>query len=85
MGGDKHSISLNVCSFQKKKKKKKGDLEKKTFTNFVQTVSKQKLRLFSGVEWRVANVIGTIMIANEFRTRVAPLMFPKAFETELHH
>jgi hypothetical protein len=60
--------------------KKKGDLEKKTFKSFVQTVSKQRLRLFSGVEWRVANVIGTIMIANEFRTRVAPLLFPAAFE-----
>jgi hypothetical protein len=60
----------------------KGDLEKKTFTNFVQTMSKQRLRLFSGVEWRVANVIGTIMIANEFRTRVAPLMFPSAFEQQ---
>ncbi len=67
------------CPFDVVKTSQQGDLSKATFTNFAQTLYKQRMRLFSGVEWRVANVIGTIMIANEFRTRVAPLLFPTKF------
>lgn len=68
------------CPFDVIKTSQQGDLHKKTFTNFFQTLYKQRFRLFSGVTYRVANVIGTIMIANEFRTRVGPLMFPDKYD-----
>jgi hypothetical protein len=67
------------CPFDVVKTSQQGDLAKVNFSNFANTVWKQRKRLFSGVEWRIANVIGTIMIANEFRTRVAPLLFPSKF------
>lgn len=34
--------------------------------------------LFGGVGWRVVNISGTLVIANELRLRLAPLMFPGA-------
>ena len=33
-------------------------------------------RLFGGVMWRMVNITGTLVIANEFRIRVSPFMFP---------
>jgi hypothetical protein len=72
-----------TCPFDVIKTSQAGDIEKKKYTNFWQTLKKQRKRLFSGWDWRVANVVGTIMIANEFRVRVAPLMFPDKYAKEI--
>lgn len=59
-----------------------GDLNQNVHTTFSKTFYAQRNRLFSGVTFRCANLIGTIMIANEFRGRVAPLLFPGKFLPE---
>ena len=69
-----------TCPFDVIKTSQQGDIDKRLYTSFFRTVHKQRFRLFSGVIWRVANVVGTIIIANEFRMRVAPLMFPDKYK-----
>lgn len=58
-----------------------GDLMGTTYKGFFSTLSDlhSKGRLFGGVGWRVVNISGTIVIANEFKVRVAPRLFPSKF------
>lgn len=58
-----------------------GDIGAVSYQGFVSTLGKlrQEGRLFGGVGWRVANITGTIMIANELKVRLAPYMFPTKF------
>lgn len=59
-----------------------GDLLASKYTSTHATLGQlfKAKRLFGGVGWRVVNITLTIMIANEFRVRVAPLMFPSKFK-----
>ncbi len=68
------------CPFDVIKTSMQGDLQGTKYSSFSKTVYAQRKRLFSGVAWRCANVVGTIMIANEFRVRVGPIMFPSKYE-----
>lgn len=77
------ACGIVTCPFDVIKTSQQGDLEKRVYTNFWNTMSQQRYRLFSGVIWRIANVAGTIIIANEFRMRIAPLMFPDKYQEHL--
>merc|ERR1711991_9857 len=61
------------------KTSQQGDMDQRNYRGMLDTFLKQRHRLLSGVSWRIANVAGTILIANEFRMRVAPLMFPDKY------
>jgi solute carrier family 25 carnitine/acylcarnitine transporter 20/29 len=67
------------CPFDVVKTCMQGDIQQATHKSFLKTLHAQRMRLWSGVNWRCANLIGTIMIANEFRCRVAPRLFPDQF------
>ena len=55
-----------------------GDIERNNYEGFVKTfrTCQRQGRLFGGVGWRVVNITGTLVIANEFRIRASSLMFP---------
>ena len=77
------ACGIVTCPFDVVKTSQQGDIDKKLYRGFFQTMYRQRFRLFSGVTWRIANVVGTIVIANEFRMRVAPLMFPDKYQEHL--
>lgn len=61
----------------------KGDMDRKTYGGFVDTV-RQRAKggvggIFGGVLWRTVNIAGTIYLANEARVRLGPVMFPEKF------
>lgn len=55
-----------------------GDINRSTYGSFRNTWSmlQKEKRLFGGVGWRVLNISGTLIIANEFRIRATPYLFP---------
>jgi hypothetical protein len=65
---------VNTCA--------KGDLDQKKYkgvTDIVRLLWKESgyTRFFAGVGWRIANITGTILIVNECRMRLAPIIFPE--------
>jgi solute carrier family 25 carnitine/acylcarnitine transporter 20/29 len=58
-----------------------GDVEHKTYGTFSETVATLRkergwARLFQGVEWRCANIIGCCFLINEARGILGPIFFP---------
>jgi hypothetical protein len=66
------------CPFDAVKTCMQGDVEQNTYRGFLYTwkTCYRQGRLFGGVGWRVVNISGTLVIANEFRIRVSGYMFP---------
>lgn len=69
------------CPFDVIKTCMQGDLPGAKYATFTSTLMAQRNRLFSGVVPRCGNVVGTFLLANEFRVRAGPLMFPHAYAT----
>lgn len=60
-----------------------GDMRQKNNRGFVSTVrtirEQGAKRFFNGGTWRIINITGTVLVANECRNRLPPLLFPGKF------